>query len=85
MHRFHCKSVRRAVPSGMESNERVLAKDLPDLIIDHGVALGDTCAEGLNVFIYNKDIINAYDELKDKIDYDYYIYRIYERIGEFIK
>lgn len=38
-----------------------------------------------NVFIYNKDIINAYDELKDKIDYDYYIYRIYERIGEFIK
>lgn len=38
-----------------------------------------------SVFIYNKDITNAYEELKDKIDYNYYVERIYERIGEFIK
>ena len=37
-----------------------------------------------NVFVYNKDITNAYEELKDKIDYEYYVNRIYERIGEFI-
>ena len=37
-----------------------------------------------NVFIYNKDITTAYNELKDKIDYNYYVNRIYERVGEFI-
>ena len=37
-----------------------------------------------SVFIYNEDINNAYDILKDKIDYDYYVNRIYERILEFV-
>lgn len=36
-----------------------------------------------NVFIYNKDLFNAYDLLKDKIDYQYYIERIKQKIKEF--
>lgn len=38
-----------------------------------------------SVFIYNDDITNAYELLKDKIDYEYYVNRIYERISEFIQ
>lgn len=37
-----------------------------------------------NVFVYNKDITNAYEELKDKIDYSYYIDKIYDKINKFI-
>ena len=36
-----------------------------------------------NVFIYNKDLTENID-LKDKIDYQYYVERIYERLSEFI-
>lgn len=39
-----------------------------------------------NVFIYNYDIMSEQGkrEVADKIDYQYYIDRIYERIGEFV-
>lgn len=39
-----------------------------------------------NVFIWNDDILNknSNEILKNKIDWQYYINRIYERIGEFI-
>lgn len=39
-----------------------------------------------NVFIYNYDITTEQGkkEIKEKIDYQYYIDRIYERIGEFV-
>lgn len=37
-----------------------------------------------SVFVYNKDILNAYEELKDKIDYSYYIDKIYDKINKFI-
>ena len=39
-----------------------------------------------SVFIYNQSIVedNAYEKLKDKIDYDYYVSRIYEKINTFI-
>ncbi len=37
-----------------------------------------------NVFIYNSSIIGKYEELKDKIDWQYYIDRIYEKIEKFI-
>lgn len=37
-----------------------------------------------NVFIYNNSIIGKYEELKDKIDWQYYIDRIYEKIEKFI-
>ena len=38
------------------------------------------------VFVYNNCVTSqeSYDIIKDKIDYQYYIDRIYERIGEFI-
>ena len=39
-----------------------------------------------NVFIYNKALNDdAYSNLKDKIDYKYYVKRIYEKIISFIK
>lgn len=40
-----------------------------------------------NVFIYNNEILSdsVYNKLKNKIDYQYYINRIYERCSEFIK
>ena len=39
-----------------------------------------------NVFIYNKALNdNAYKNLKDKIDYTYYVKRIYEKIISFMK
>lgn len=39
-----------------------------------------------SVFIYNDNILNenAYIELKDKIDYNYYVKRIYQKISQFI-
>ena len=39
-----------------------------------------------SVFIYNKEILSkeAVDKLSKKIDYSYYINRIYERILEFV-
>ena len=37
-----------------------------------------------SVFIYNEDITNAYDKLKDKINWQYYIDRIYEKILDFM-
>ena len=37
-----------------------------------------------SVFIYNEDITNAYELLKDKIDWQYYVDRIYEKITEFL-
>lgn len=37
-----------------------------------------------SVFIYNEDITNAYEELKAKINYQYYIDRIYEKVLEFL-
>lgn len=37
-----------------------------------------------NVFIYNDSIIGKYEELKDKIDWQYYVDRIYEKIENFI-
>lgn len=37
-----------------------------------------------SIFIYNEDITNAYEELKGKIDYQYYINRIYEKVLEFL-
>lgn len=37
-----------------------------------------------SIFIYNKEILNAYEELKDKIDYQYYIDTIYEKILTFM-
>ena len=37
-----------------------------------------------SIFVYNKEIINAYDELYDKINYQYYIDRIYEKVLEFL-
>lgn len=39
-----------------------------------------------SVFIYNKNLFTeqAKDEIMKNINYDYYVYRIYERIGEFI-
>lgn len=37
-----------------------------------------------NVFIYNGDLKEATDDIKSKIDWQYYVNRIYERIGEFI-
>lgn len=37
-----------------------------------------------NVFIYNGDITNAYEELKEKINYDFYVKKIYEKIEKFI-
>lgn len=39
-----------------------------------------------SVFIYNQSIVgdDAYEKLKDKIDYDYYVTRIYEKINTFI-
>lgn len=39
-----------------------------------------------NVFVYNDEILSesAYETIKDEIDYQYYVNRIYERIGEFI-
>ena len=40
-----------------------------------------------NVFVYNNDVreSSALKELENKIDYQYYIDRAYERIAEFIK
>lgn len=40
-----------------------------------------------NVFIYNDEILSeeAVNNIKDKINYEFYINRIYERIGEFIE
>ena len=40
-----------------------------------------------NVFVYDKDVRDksAVDEIIDKIDYQYYIDRAYERILEFTK
>ena len=37
-----------------------------------------------SVFIYNEDITNAYNELKDRINWQYYIDRIYEKVLEFV-
>lgn len=37
-----------------------------------------------SIFVYNEDIINAYDKLYDKINYQYYIDRIYEKVLEFL-
>ena len=37
-----------------------------------------------SVFIYNEDITNAYEELKDKINWQYYIDRIYEKCLDFV-
>jgi len=37
-----------------------------------------------NVFVYNDSIINKYEELKEIIDWNYYVDRIYERIESFI-
>ena len=39
-----------------------------------------------NVFVYNTDIRSEeiINQLVDKIDYQYYIDRIYERLGEFV-
>ena len=39
-----------------------------------------------NVFVYNNDIREPeiISELTKKIDYDYYVNRIYERLGEFV-
>jgi hypothetical protein len=37
-----------------------------------------------SVFVYNEDITDAYDKLKDKIDWQYYIDRIYEKILDFM-
>ena len=37
-----------------------------------------------NIFVYNESIKDNLEELINKIDYDYYINRIYERINEFI-
>ena len=37
-----------------------------------------------SVFIYNEDITNAYEELKGRINYQYYIDRIYEKVLEFL-
>ena len=39
-----------------------------------------------NIFIYNEDINSpeAIEELKSKIDYDYYILRGYEKIATFL-
>jgi hypothetical protein len=40
-----------------------------------------------SVFIYNQEILSdeTIDKLVDKIDYNYYVKRAYERIGEFKK
>jgi hypothetical protein len=38
-----------------------------------------------SVFIYNEDITDAYDIIKDQIDWQYYINRIYEKLGEFVQ
>lgn len=37
-----------------------------------------------SVFVYNEDITNAYEELKGRINYQYYIDAIYDKILEFI-
>lgn len=37
-----------------------------------------------SVFIYNEDIRDAYDILKNKINYQYYVDRIYEKVQDFI-
>jgi len=37
-----------------------------------------------SVFIYNEDITNPSDELKEKINWQYYIDRIYEKVLEFV-
>lgn len=37
-----------------------------------------------SIFVYNEDIINNCDELYDKINYQYYIDRIYEKVLEFL-
>lgn len=38
-----------------------------------------------NVFIYNGNLENAYEEIGDKIDYQYYVKRIYQKVLEFIE
>ena len=39
-----------------------------------------------NILVYNYALDdNAYNELKDKIDYDYYVYRIYQHIAEIVE
>ena len=37
-----------------------------------------------NIFVYNGRIIDKYEELKDKIDWQYYVNRIYEKAEKFI-
>ena len=40
-----------------------------------------------NIFIWNSEILSqdATDKISQQLDYNYYIKRIYERIGEFFK
>ena len=40
----------------------------------------------LNTFVWNKEILSDYaiEQVSKKLDYEYYINRIYERIGEFL-
>lgn len=38
-----------------------------------------------SIFIYNEDITDAYEKLKDKIDWQYYVNRIYEKLAEFVQ
>ena len=39
-----------------------------------------------NVFVWNDEVLSeeAYEKIADKINWQYYIDRIYERIGEFL-
>ena len=82
------KPLNRAFAAKIEYN------DLGDAIIHTVVKHKDPTKKGTSaqkvanlpesVFIYNKDINNAYEVLKGKINYQYYIDKIYEKILEFL-
>lgn len=76
------QGVNRAFPLKSEKKQGMLYK--VKRTADGGLSRSKILCLPDSVFVYNEDILQPTDEMLSMIDFDYYVNRIYEKLGTFI-